>query len=162
MTEVALAVGFESLGHFNSSFRSFLGIFPCAGCLVAKPALISRERGGVSFAHDLRLTPMKVDLINQVALVMGAARGIGVENVARQLGINRTRLSIRAARGHLDLFSVVAKKQRSDSQDLSHLLVLIGIKPRRSVRELTAVSIRGCLRTGANQSTVPNGRRPRE
>lgn len=28
VTEVALAVGFESLGHFNSSFRSFLGISP--------------------------------------------------------------------------------------------------------------------------------------
>jgi AraC-like DNA-binding protein len=28
VTEVALAVGFESLGHFNSSFHSFLGLSP--------------------------------------------------------------------------------------------------------------------------------------
>ena len=30
VTEAALAVGFESLSHFNATFRSFMGVSPSA------------------------------------------------------------------------------------------------------------------------------------
>lgn len=30
VTEVALSVGFESLSHFNSTFRAFMGVSPSA------------------------------------------------------------------------------------------------------------------------------------